>query len=98
MTQKCLEGVVNRKKKKASEEEKPMLKVETHPIPALDENRAGDGTEENGNRRMTSESTHIEQGLNFAIPLGLYFKRRCRNCPTSRLKMQQQQDHPLIIP
>ena len=37
------------RRKKASEEEKPMLEVETHPIPAVDENRAGHGKEENGN-------------------------------------------------
>ena len=64
-------GVVETRRQKASEEAKQLLEVEIHPIPALDENRAGHGTEGNGNRRMTSESTHIELGHIFAIPPGL---------------------------
>ena len=64
-------GLVETRSQKASEEEKPILEVEIHPIPALDENWAGHGTEGNGNRRMTSESTHLEQVHIFAIPPGL---------------------------
>ena len=64
-------GMVETMRQKASEEEKPMLEVEIHPIPALDENRADHGMEGNGNRRMTSESTHIEQVHILAIPPGL---------------------------
>ena len=47
-----------------------MLEVEVHPNPALDENRAGRGTEGNGNRRLASESTPVEQSHNFATSTG----------------------------
>ena len=42
---------------KASEDKKAMLKVEIHPSFAVDESRAGLGTEADGTRRLTSEST-----------------------------------------
>ena len=45
-----------------------MLEVEIHP--ALDENHAGCGTEENWNRRLTSKFTPVEQGQDFATSTG----------------------------
>ena len=50
-------GMVETKSRKASEDKKAMLEVEIHTNPALDENRGGRGTEADGNRRLTSEST-----------------------------------------
>ena len=47
-----------------------MLEVEIHPDPALDENRAGRGTEGNGNKRLASECTPAEQGQGFATFTG----------------------------
>ena len=46
-----------------------MLEVEIHPNPALDENQAGRGREENGNKMLTSESFPVEQGHNFATSI-----------------------------
>ena len=63
-------GMVGIKKQKASEEKGAMLEVEINPNPALDKNHAGRGMEENGNRRLTSESTPVEQGHDFAILTG----------------------------
>ena len=47
-----------------------MVEVEIHPNPALDENQAGRGTEQNGNRRLTIASTPVEQGHDFATSAG----------------------------
>ena len=47
-----------------------MLEVEIHSDPALDEIRAGRGTEGNRNRRLASESTPVEQGQDFATSTG----------------------------
>ena len=44
---------------KSSEGQKAMLEVEIHLDPALDENRAGRGTEGSGNRRLASEYTPV---------------------------------------
>ena len=51
---------------KASEDEKAMLEMEIQANPALDENHAGRGTEGNGNMRLMSECTPVEQGHVFA--------------------------------
>ena len=58
---------------------------EVHPNPAQDETRAGRGTEGNGNSRLRNEPTPVEQGRE----LGLLIERKCRNCPTFRLKNRQ---------
>ena len=51
---------------KALEEKGAMLDIEIHSNPALHENHAGRETEQNGDRRLTSESTPVEQGYDFA--------------------------------
>ena len=56
------DGMVKTRSQKSWEDQKAMLEVKIHPKPALDENRAGRGTEGNGDRRLTSESTPVEQG------------------------------------
>ena len=63
-------GMVGTGSQKAPEDEGAMLEVEIHPNHALDENHAGRGTEENGNRRLTSGSTLVEQGHDFATSTG----------------------------
>ena len=58
-------GMVKTRSQKSWEDQKAMLEVEIHPKPALDENWAGRGTEGKGmgtRRRLTSESTPVEQG------------------------------------
>ena len=62
--------MVETRSKKASEDEKTNLPLQIHRNPALDENRAGRGTEGNGNRRLTKESCHVEQGHNFYTSTG----------------------------
>ena len=47
-----------------------MLEVEVHPEPAMDENRDGHRPERNGNQRLTSESTPVEQVQNFVTSTG----------------------------
>ena len=47
-----------------------MLEVWVHPDPAIDESRAGLGSEGSGNRRLASESTQVEQGQDFATSTG----------------------------
>ena len=76
---------------KASKEKVAMLKVEIHPNIARDETKAERRTAENENSRLTSESTPVEQGHDFATSNGTsnLIERRCRNCPKFRLKMQQ---------
>ena len=59
-------GMVGTRSQKASEEKGAMLEIEIHPNPALDENQAGRGREENGNKMLTSESFPVEQDHNFA--------------------------------
>ena len=59
-------GMVETRNQKTSEDKKAMLEVEIYPNTALDENRAGRGTEVDGNRTLTSESTPVEQGHDFA--------------------------------
>ena len=59
-------GMVEVRSLKSSEYQKARLKVEIHPDPALDENRAWSGTEGNGSRRLASESTPVEHGQDFA--------------------------------
>ena len=61
---------LKKKKQKTSEETAAMPEVEIQPNPALDENQAGRGSEKSGNRRLTSESTPIEQGHDFATSTG----------------------------
>ena len=58
--------MIRTRSQKASEEKGAMLEVEIHPNPALDENQAGRGTVKNGKRRLTSESTPVEQSHDFA--------------------------------
>ena len=47
-----------------------MLEVEIHPNPVLDENQAERGMEQNGNKKLKSESTPVEQGHDFATSTG----------------------------
>ena len=54
------------------------MEVETHPNPSPDENRAGRGTEENGNRATIS-----------LIQPGLLIERKCQKCSTFRWKTRQ---------
>ena len=55
---------------KSPQKTKTTLEVDIHPDPALDENRAGRGTEGNGNRKLASEYTPVEQGQGFATSTG----------------------------
>ena len=55
--------VVKTRSQKASEVERAMLDVKIPPNRALDETRAGHGTEGNGNRWLTSEPIPIELPL-----------------------------------
>ena len=48
--QKVSGGMVETRSQKASEEKKAMLEVEIHPNRALNENRAGPGTEGKGKK------------------------------------------------
>ena len=58
--------MVETRSQKSSEGQKAMLKVEIHPDPALDESRAGRGTERKGNRILAS----VEQDHDFATSIG----------------------------
>ena len=58
--------MVETRSQKSSEGQKAKLEVEVHPDPAIDENRAGHGSEGSGNRRLASKSTPVEQGQDFA--------------------------------
>ena len=62
--------LVRTRSQKALGEKEEMLEVEIHPNPVLDENQAGRGTEHNGNRRLTSESTPVERGHDFTTSTG----------------------------
>ena len=63
-------GKFETRSQKSSERQKATLEVDIHPEPALNENRAGRGTEGNGNRRLVSESTPVEQEQGFATSTG----------------------------
>ena len=67
--------MVETRSQKSFEGQKAMLEVEIHPDPTLEENRAGSGTEGNGNRRLASESTPVEQGQDFATSTGTLDRR-----------------------
>ena len=47
-----------------------MLKVEVQPDPAIDETRAGHGSEGSGNQVVASEASPVEQGQDFATSTG----------------------------
>ena len=66
---KFSDGMLEMRSQKASEDENTKLEADVHPNPALDENRAGRGTEGNCNRKLPLESTRVEQGHNFATPI-----------------------------
>ena len=63
-------GMVETRSQKTPEGQKARLEVEVHPEPAMDENRVGHRPEGRGNRRLSSESTPVEQGQDFAISTG----------------------------
>ena len=79
---------------KSSEERKAMLEVEVHPDQAMDENQEIHGPEGRGNRRLASESTPVEKAKILLLLPGHWTERRCRNCPTSLLKLWQLEDLP----
>ena len=62
--------MVETRSQKTSEGQKATLEVEIHPDLALDENRAGRGTEGIDNSRLASQSTPVEQGQDFATSTG----------------------------
>ena len=62
--------MVEKWRQKVSQDERTNLGEDIHPNPALDENRTGRGTGRNANRRLTSESTPVEQGHDFATSIG----------------------------
>ena len=68
--EKILGAMVEMRSQKSSEGQKAKLEVEINPDPALDENRAGRGTEGSVNRRLEIESTPVEQGQDFATSTG----------------------------
>ena len=63
-------AMVETRSQKSPEGQKALLEVDIHPDRALDENRAGRGTEGNGNRRLASEYTPVEQSQGFATSTG----------------------------
>ena len=63
-------GMVETRRQKFSEERKAMLEVEVHPDQAIDENQEIHRPDGRGNRRLTSESTPVEQGQDFATSTG----------------------------
>ena len=64
---KVSDGIVETRSQKTSEDKREILEVGILPNSALYENWTGRGTKGNGNRRITSESTPVEQGQGFAI-------------------------------
>ena len=62
--------MVETRSQKSSEERKALLEVEVHPEKVMDENQERHGPEGRANRRMTSESTPVEQGQDFATSTG----------------------------
>ena len=67
---KDLGEMVETRSQKSSKGQNAMLEVESHPDPALGENRAGRGREGNENRRLASESTPVKQGQDFVTSTG----------------------------
>ena len=63
-------GLVEARSQNVSEDRKTKKDVEIHRSPAPNVNKAARGTEGNGIRRLTSESTPVEQGHNFATSTG----------------------------
>ena len=86
--------MVEKRRQKASQDERAILEIEIHPNPALDENRAGRGTGGNANRRLTSESTPVEQGHE----QGLLIDKKFRNYPIFQLKTRQWESHLQTTP
>ena len=62
--------MVETRSQKFSEEQKAMLEVEVHPDQAMDEDQEIHGPEGRGNRRLSSESTPVEQGQDLAMSTG----------------------------
>ena len=62
--------MVETRSQKSSEEQKAMLEVEVHSNQAVHENEEMHGPDGRGNRRLTSESTPVEQGQDFATSTG----------------------------
>ena len=58
-------GMVETRSQKVSEDKSTTLEKEIHRSPDQVEDQAGRGIEGNGTRRLTSESTHLEQGHDF---------------------------------
>ena len=63
--------MVEIRSQKFSEGQKAQLEVEVHPDPAIYENLEGHGPGGNGNRRLASESTPVEQSKILPLPPGL---------------------------
>ena len=61
--------MVETRSQKSSEEQKAMLEVEVHPNQAMQDNEEMHGLEGRG-RRLASESTPVEQGLDLATSTG----------------------------
>ena len=74
-----------------------MLEVEVHPDQAMNENQEIHGPE-GRDKRLASESTPVEQGQDLAISTGHWTEKRCRNCPTTLLKLSQLEDLPQTTP
>ena len=62
--------MIETRSQKASKDDRARLNVEIYPNPPLDENWMVHGREGNRNRRLTSESTPVEQGHDFANSTG----------------------------
>ena len=62
--------MVETRSQKSCEGQKARLEVEAHSDPAMDDTQEGHGPEGSGNRRLTSESTPVEQGQDFATSTG----------------------------
>ena len=81
-------GIVKIRIKKTYEGQKARLEAEIYPDLALDENRAGHGTEGNRNRKLASVSTPVEQGHDFATSTGTLDREEMSElCDITTLKM-----------
>ena len=58
--------MVDTRNQKDSEDKRTTLEVEMHRSPAQNEDLAGHGTGGNRTKQITSESTPVEQGQDFA--------------------------------
>ena len=58
--------MVDTRNQKDLEDKRTMFEVEMHRSPAQNEDLAGRGTGENRTKQITSESTPVEQGQDFA--------------------------------